>query len=105
MLVTQRCMRNVVYIDTQALRREVSCREIHMQNLRHRRGEIEEDFFRTRRGQPNRSPLSDRAVYDATDQTGHKRIARADRDANLRLGLGLGVFILDHSAAWGEKRC
>ena len=53
-----------------------------MQHLRHRRGDIEEDFFRTRRGQPNRSPLSDRAVYDASGQTAHKGITRADRDEN-----------------------
>jgi hypothetical protein len=73
-----------------------------MQHLRHRRGDIDEDFFRTRRAQPNRSPLSDPAIYNAPDQTGHKGIARADRDAILRPGLG--TLVLDHSAAMGAKR-
>ena len=74
---------------------------MHMQRL-HRRGDIEEDFFRTRREQPNRSPLSDRAVYDATDQTGHKGIARADRNANLHLGLRA---LRDQSAVMGAQFC
>jgi len=75
-----------------------------MQHLRQRRGDIDEDFFRTRRGQPNRSPLSDRAVYDATDQTGHKGIAPADRNANANLRLGQGTLVL-HSAVMGAQHC
>jgi hypothetical protein len=73
-----------------------------MQHLRHRRGDIDEDFFRTRRDQPNRSPLNERAIYDAPDRTGHKGIARADRNANLRLGFRA---LRDHSAVMVAQLC
>jgi hypothetical protein len=56
----------------------------------------------TRRGQPNGSPLSERAVYDAPDQTSHKGIGRAVRNTNLRLGFRA---LRNHSAVMGAQLC
>ena len=95
-------MRCVTVIDTQAVRGEVLLRQIDVQDLRHRCGEIEPPPLHPPQGQPDCSALSDRAIDAAPAAlAGNHGIARTQRDTNL--GLGRAALPLDHSTIMGAQ--